>query len=66
MPAGKETTQGFTHVRCRVTNRDRAKEVARQLAAKRSTDVPYTFLIDDILNKGLRKYERQLGIVTKN
>lgn len=62
MAAEKAKTQEFTHVRVSVKNRERAKEVSRKLAARESRDVHYTYLIDDILDKGLRKEETKLGI----
>lgn len=62
MAEGKAKTQDFTHVRVSVRNRDRAKEVARQKAAKERQDVHYTYLIDEILDRELKKEERKLGI----
>lgn len=62
MAEQKTKTQDFTHVRVSVENRERAKEVARKLAAKESRDVYYTYLIDEILDKGLAKEETKLGI----
>ena len=62
MAQGKAKTQSFTHVRVSVKNRERAKEVARQKAAKEKQDVHYTYLVDDILDKGLTVEERKLGI----
>ena len=62
MAAEKAKTQDFTHVRVSVKNRERAKEVSRQLAAKESRDVHYTYLIDGILDKGLAEEEHKLGI----
>ena len=55
-------TQDFTHVRVSVKNRDRAKEVARQKAAKQKQDVHYTYLVDEILDRGLSAEEKKLGI----
>jgi hypothetical protein len=63
MATEKAKTQDFTHVRVSVKNRERAKEVSRKLAAKESRDVPYTYLIDEILDEGLKNKERKLGIV---
>jgi hypothetical protein len=62
MAEGKAKTQEFTHVRVSVQNRERAKEVARQKAAKEKRDVHYTYLIDEILDRGLSKEEKALGI----
>lgn len=62
MAIEKAKTQDFTHVRVSVKNRERAKEVSRKLAAKQSRDVHYTYLIDEILDKGLAKEEQKLGI----
>lgn len=62
MAEGKTKTQSFTHVRVSVRNRERAKEVARQMAAKEKHDVHYTYLVDEILDKGLKRRERKLGI----
>lgn len=62
MAREKEKTQDFTHVRVSIKNRERAKEVARQLAARKKEDVHYTYLIDEILNEGLTKKEKFLGI----
>lgn len=62
MAVEKAKTQEFTHVRVSVENRERAKEVARKLAAKESRDVHYTYLIDEILDKGLEKEEKKLGL----
>ena len=62
MAEGKAKTQDFTHVRVSVKNRERAKEVARQKAAKQSQDVHYTYLIDEILDRELTKEEKKLGI----
>lgn len=62
MAQGKAKTQDFTHVRVSIRNRERAKEVARQMAAKEKQDVHYTYLIDEILDKGLAKEEHKLGI----
>lgn len=59
-----QKTQDFTHVRVSEKNRDRAKEVARQLSARKSKDVHYTYLIDEILHRGLARHERKLGITT--
>lgn len=58
----KAKTQDFTHVRVSVKNRERAKEISRQMAAKESRDVHYTYLIDEILDRGLETEERKLGI----
>jgi hypothetical protein len=63
MAEGKAKTQDFTHVRVSVKNRERAKEVARQKAAKQKQDVHYTYLVDEILDKGLSSEEKKLGIV---
>jgi ABC-type lipoprotein release transport system permease subunit len=60
---GMAKTQDFTHVRVSVKNRERAKEIARQKAAKQKEDVHYTYLVDEILDKGLSAEERKLGIV---
>jgi hypothetical protein len=62
MATDKAKTQDFTHVRVSVKNRERAKEVSRKLAAKESRDVHYTYLIDEILDEGLKNKERKLGI----
>lgn len=62
MTRGKAKTQDFTHVRVSVENRERAKQVARQMAAKEDRDVHYTYLIDEILEEGLAKRENKLGI----
>lgn len=62
MATEKQKTQDFTHVRVSIKNRERAKEVARQKAAKQKEDVHYTYLIDEILDSGLTKEERKLGI----
>lgn len=62
MSAETQKTQDFTHVRVSEEKRDRAKEVARKMAAKLSKDVHYTYLIDEILEEGLKKRERSLGI----
>lgn len=62
MTEKKAKTQSFTHVRVSRKNRDRAKEVARQRAAREKQDVHYTYLIDDILDRGLAKEERKLGL----
>jgi hypothetical protein len=62
MAGEKQKTQDFTHVRVSIKNRERAKEVARQKAAKQKEDVHYTYLIDEILDTGLSKEERKLGI----
>lgn len=62
MAEQKAKTQDFTHVRVSVKNRERAKEVSRKLAAKESRDVHYTYLIDEILDRGLAKAETKLGI----
>ena len=62
MAAEKAKTQDFTNVRVSVKNRERAKEVSRKLAAKESRDVHYTYLIDEILDRGLAKEETKLGI----
>lgn len=62
MAVEKQKTQDFTHVRVSIRNRERAKEVARQKAAKEKQDVHYTYLIDEILDKGLAKEEHKLGI----
>lgn len=58
----KAKTQDFTHVRVSVKNRERAKEVARQKSAKESRDVHYTYLIDELIDVGLTKEEKKLGI----
>lgn len=63
MAIEKAKTQDFTHVRVSRRNKERAKEVSRKLAAKESRDVYYTFLIDEILDKGLTKEEHKLGII---
>lgn len=62
MAVEKQKTQDFTHVRVSVKNRERAKEVARQKAAKQKEDVHYTYLIDEMLDRELTKEERKLGI----
>lgn len=58
----KQKTQDFTHVRVSTEKRERAKEVARKQAAHESRDVHYTYLIDEILEEGLTKREKKLGI----
>lgn len=62
MAAEKAKAQSFTHVRVSRENKERAKEVSRRMAAKESRDVYYTYLIDEILEEGLTKRERKLGI----
>lgn len=62
MAVGTAKTQGFTHVRVLVENRERAKEVARKLAAKESRTVAYSNLVDEILDEGLKERETKLGI----
>jgi hypothetical protein len=62
MAKERAKTQDFTHVRVSVKNRERAKEVARQKAAKQKEDVHYTYLVDEILDKGLTVEEKKLGI----
>lgn len=62
MAEKKAKTQDFTHVRVSVENRERAKEVARKMAARESRDVHYTYLIDEILDRGLSREETKLGI----
>lgn len=62
MAEERAKTQSFTHVRVSVENRERAKEVSRKMAAKESRDVHYTYLIDEILEEGLAKREKKLGI----
>lgn len=55
-------TVDFTHVQVSKRNRKRAKEVARKLAARENREVPYCYLLDGILDKGLAEYETELGI----
>lgn len=62
MGAGTAKTQDFTHVRVSVKNRDRAKQVAREKGAKEKTDVPYTYLVDEILDARLTELEKEYGI----
>lgn len=57
--------EDLTHVQISKRNRERAQEVARQLAARESRDVYQYSLVDDILNKGLTEYEKQLGITVQ-
>lgn len=63
MAADRQKTQEMTHVRAAREKRDRAKEVARRTAAKESRDVHYTYVIDEILEEGLARREKKLGIV---
>lgn len=51
-----------THVRVTTDKRERAKKIARKLTGLKDQDVPYTAVIDDILEDGLVKLERKLGI----
>jgi hypothetical protein len=62
MAGGTAKTEGFTHVRVRVKNRERAKEVSRQIAAQESRTVAYSNLVDEILDEGLTKREKKLGL----
>ncbi len=63
MATEKQKTIHMTHVRVSYDNRDRAKEISRQMAAREKRDMPYTYILDEILNEGLAKRERKLGIV---
>lgn len=62
MATEKQKTEDMTHVRVSRKNRDRAKELSRQLAARENRDVHYTYLLDEIINEGLLKRERKLKI----
>lgn len=55
--------QGWTHVRARQEKVDRAHEVALQEAAQKKREKPhYTYVIDEILEAGLARREKKLGI----
>lgn len=58
----KQTAQETTHVRVSVKQRDRAAKVARLLSAREDRDVYYSVLLGEIIDKGLAKHERELGI----
>lgn len=62
--ATEAQTEGvFTHVRVLMEKKDRAKEVALQEAAKKKRTAPhYGDVIDEILEEGLTKREKKLGI----
>jgi hypothetical protein len=62
MSAESQKRTPSTHVRVYPEKKERAKEISRQLAAKTKKDVYYTYLIDEVLEKGFAKLERQLGI----
>ena len=63
MATDKEIMEGWKAVRVRNEKRLRLKKVRRELAFKEERDLSDSGLVDEILEEGLAKRERKLGIV---
>jgi hypothetical protein len=62
MAKQKQKTEALTHVRVSEEKRDRAERLSRQLSAIEDRKVTITSVINEALEDGLRKRERQLGL----
>lgn len=58
-----QTTQNSNAVRIGKEKLNRVARVARKVAAERDEKVSATALVDEILEEGLAKRERKLGLI---
>lgn len=56
----------YTHVRITRKHNERLKKVARKIADRTDADVSASAVVDEILEEGLSRRERKLGIATKS
>lgn len=62
MGASKQKRVEMTHVRVSTEKRETAKKIARNLSAREDRDVYMEDVIDEILDVGLKKKVKELGI----
>lgn len=62
MTTESEKTKGWENIKVRNEKRLRLKKVRRELSVKEERDLTDTGLVDEILEEGLSKRERKLGI----
>ena len=62
MATDSEKTKGWENMKVRKEKRPRIKNVRRELAYREQRDLSDTGLLDEILEEGLVRRERKLGI----
>lgn len=62
MATGNEKNKGWENMKVRNEKRLRLKKVRRELAVKEDRDITDTGLLDEIMEEGLTKREKKLGI----
>lgn len=62
MATGNEKNKGWENMKVRNEKRLRLKKVRRELAVKEDRDISDTGLLDEIMEEGLTKREKKLGI----
>jgi hypothetical protein len=62
MATDNEKTNGWENMKVRNEKRFRLKKVRRELSVKEDRDITDTGLLDEIMEEGLAKREKKLGI----
>lgn len=62
MATANEKNKGWENMKVRNEKRLRLKKVRRELAVKEDRDISDTGLLDELIEEGLTKREKKLGI----
>lgn len=62
MATGNEKNKGWENMKVRNEKRLRLKKVRRELAVKEDRDISDTGLLDEIMEEGLTRREKKLGL----
>lgn len=62
MATGNEKNKGWENMKVRNEKRLRLKKVRRELAVKEDRDISDTGLLDEIMEEGLSRREKKLGL----